>query len=39
MAVVYDNVTKTFHLKTQETSYIAKVLESNHLTHLYWGKK
>lgn len=39
MAIVYDNVTKTFHLKTQKTSYVAKVLETNHLTHLYWGKK
>ncbi|BCZ48699.1 alpha-galactosidase [Clostridium gelidum] len=39
MTIVYDNVTKTFHLKTKRTSYILKVLESNHLSHLYWGKK
>ena len=39
MAIVYDKVTKTFHLKTRRTSYILKVLESNHLSHLYWGKK
>lgn len=39
MAVIYEKDTKTFHLKTQNTSYIIKVLESNHLSHLYWGKK
>ena len=39
MAIIYDKVTKTFHLKTKKTSYILKVLESNHLSHLYWGKK
>jgi alpha-galactosidase len=39
MAIIYDNVTKTFHLKTKKTSYVAKVLDSRHLSHLYWGKK
>lgn len=39
MAVVYDNVTKTFNLRTKSTSYIFKILESGHLSHLYWGKK
>ena len=39
MAIDYEKITKTFHLKTKKTSYILKVLESNHLSHLYWGKK
>lgn len=39
MAIIYEKNTRTFHLKTQKTSYIAKVLETNHLTHLYWGRK
>lgn len=39
MAIIYDNVTKTFHLKTKRTSYILKVLKGNHLSNLYWGKK
>lgn len=39
MAVIYDNVLKTFHLKTKKTSYILKVLESSHLSHLYWGRR
>lgn len=39
MAVIYEKDIKTFHLKTKKTSYILKVLESNHLSHLYWGKR
>ncbi len=39
MAINYERNIKTFHLRTKKTSYILKVLESNHLSHLYWGKK
>jgi len=39
MAIIYEKDTKVFHLKTKKTSYILKVLESNHLAQLYWGKK
>jgi Alpha-galactosidase len=39
MAIIYEKNTGTFHLKTKKTSYIAKVLETKHLIHLYWGKK
>jgi alpha-galactosidase len=39
MEINYEQTTKTFHLKTKETSYILKVLESGHLCHLYWGKR
>ncbi|NOW21840.1 hypothetical protein [Clostridium butyricum] len=39
MSIIHENVSKTFHLRTQKTSYILKVLESKHLSHLYWGKK
>jgi len=39
MAIIYEKITETFHLRTKRTSYILKVLESNHLSHLYWGKK
>ena len=39
MAIIYEKDTKVFHLKTKKTSYILKVLESNHLSQLYWGKK
>lgn len=39
MAIIYDRSTKTFHLKTKKTSYIFKVLETGHVSHLYWGRK
>jgi len=39
MAIIYEKNTRVFHLKTKSTSYIIKVLDSGHLSHLYWGKK
>jgi alpha-galactosidase len=39
MAIIYERDIKTFHLKTENTSYIIKVLETNHLSQLYWGKR
>ena len=39
MAIVYDASSKTFNLSTSKTSYVLKVLDSNHVAHIYWGKK
>lgn len=39
MSIMYDENSKTFSLSTIKTSYIIKVLDSGHLSHLYWGKK
>ena len=39
MAIVYDASSKTFNLSTSKTSYVLKVLDSNHVSHVYWGKK
>lgn len=39
MAIVYDASSKTFNLSTSKTSYVLKVLDSNHIAHVYWGKK
>ncbi|WP_160685596.1 alpha-galactosidase [Clostridium sp. C2-6-12] len=39
MAIIYERDIKTFHLKTKNTSYVIKVLETNHLSQLYWGKR
>ena len=39
MAIVYDASSKTFNLSTSKTSYVLKVLGSNHVAHVYWGKK
>lgn len=35
--ILFNQETKTFHLKTSKTSYLMKVLETGHLIHLYWG--
>ncbi|QUH31721.1 alpha-galactosidase [Vallitalea guaymasensis] len=37
--MIYVNNNNEFHLTTSNTSYIIKVLESNHLSHLYYGRK
>ena len=39
MPIIYNEKNKTFHIKTKNTSYILKILESSHLIHLYWGKR
>jgi len=35
--IIFDEKSKTFHLKSNKSSYIMKVLDSGHLLHLYWG--
>ena len=39
MGINYNKNFKTFHLRTENTSYILKVMETGHLSHLYWGKR
>lgn len=39
MVIFYDNVIKIFYFKIKKISYIVKVLESDYLLYLYWGKK
>ena len=39
MSIEFNNNNKIFSLKTKNTSYILRVLESGHLGHLYWGRK
>ncbi|MGU8914596.1 alpha-galactosidase [Clostridium perfringens] len=39
MGINYNENFKTFHLKTKNTSYVLKVMETGHLSHLYWGRK
>ncbi|KFL15831.1 alpha-galactosidase [Geobacillus stearothermophilus] len=39
MGIIYDHVTKTFHLQASDTSYVMQLVRSGHLAHLYWGKK
>ena len=37
--IFFNQESKIFHLQTTKTSYLMKVLETNHLIHLYWGRK
>lgn len=39
MGINYNENFKTFYLKTKNTSYVLKVMETGHLSHLYWGRK
>lgn len=39
MGINYNENFKTFHLKTKNTSYVLKVMDTGHLSHLYWGRK
>jgi alpha-galactosidase len=39
MAIIFNEKNKEFHLITENTSYIMKVLQSGHLGHLYYGEK
>ncbi len=39
MGVNFNSNTKIFHLSSNKTSYIIQILNTGHLTNLYWGKK
>lgn len=39
MGINFQKDTKTFHIRSKNTSYLIKVLDTGHLLHLYWGKK
>ncbi|WP_415331265.1 alpha-galactosidase [Clostridium perfringens] len=39
MGINYNENFKTFHLRTKNISYVLKVMETGHLSHLYWGRK
>lgn len=39
MSIIYDENTRTFHLKVGNSSYIMQIHDENYLTHLYWGRK
>ena len=37
--ICFDPKTETFHLQTENTSYVMGVYRGKYLLHLYWGKK
>jgi alpha-galactosidase len=39
MSISYDEITRVFHLKAGNSSYIMKIHNENYLAHLYWGRK
>ncbi|WP_407271336.1 alpha-galactosidase [Radiobacillus sp. PE A8.2] len=39
MTILFNEQSKEFHLQGSNTSYIFKILENNHLGHIYYGKK
>lgn len=39
MSINYNENFRTFHLRTKKTSYVLKIMETEHLSHLYWGRK
>ncbi len=39
MSINFNAIEKTFHLKTQNTSYIMGVFKEDYLAHLYYGKR
>ncbi len=39
MPILYNKDKNIFHIKASKTSYILQILESGHISHLYWGRK
>lgn len=39
MGISFNQNKKMFHILSNKTSYIIKILDTNHLISLYWGKK
>ena len=39
MSIIYDDDKKIFHLNTEETSYVIKIINDKYLAHIYWGKR
>lgn len=39
MTILFEKNTKTFHVKSKNTSYVFKIVKNGNLAHLYWGKR
>lgn len=39
MGIRFNEKNRLFNIESKETSYILRVLETDHLVHLYWGRK
>ena len=39
MEIIFNKENMLFHIKSNRTSYVMRVLETGHLINLYWGRK
>lgn len=39
MGIIFDQSSKSFHLKANNTSYVIQVVKAGYLAHVYWGKR
>lgn len=39
MGIIFNQENKLFHIQSEKTSYVLRVLETGHLVNLYWGRK
>ncbi|SDB83856.1 alpha-galactosidase [Pelagirhabdus alkalitolerans] len=39
MAIFFNEVDRTFHLQTIQTSYMMQIVNEGYLAHLYWGER
>lgn len=39
MGIEFHSLSKTFHLKAKDTSYVIRIVRDGYLIHLYWGKR
>ena len=39
MAILYDPLSRIFHLQSKDVSYALGIVKEGYLAHLYWGKK
>lgn len=39
MPITFDKDSGIFHIKSEHTSYVLKVLKTGHVAHVYWGRK
>ena len=39
MPIIYEKESNIFHISSNKTSYILKILDTGHVSHLYWGRR
>src|SRR5690625_1206549 len=39
MPILYNELDRTFHLQTKESSYVMQIVNEGYLAHIYWGKQ